>query len=240
MYRAVTDRSGMYQTMHTCVVTCLLLLSQVSVYALPHSLSQDLEEFSETLSLNFSKYRHKKGYSEHIVGNLGVVGLEHTAADGDDSLRIHELTNGTLIVKLIFAPTDTLSECDVSNSGHHIHRLLKHVTAISQYDSFRSTKNLTEESTDNFILQNNEENSNNNLTDILDWVERCDKLHVDMLGLENEGESNSQVAVSIIRERIKVGKSRVTSAQVGKSRDKRAFGNLVYPGKSTVFHNYTA
>ena len=177
-------------------------------------------QLTDILNQTILQHRHdSNGYKEHIMAYEGVVGLERIASDkGDEtSLRLHEVTNGSLIVQLIFSPRDTLADCDVSNSRHHIRRLLKHVGSKKYSHKYSSV--------DKFSAEDAEEIGN--LTDLSYWISKCNILHTHRLDIKPSQKSEVESPAS--GERIDMETTGQDMATV--QRQKRGIMDLIYPGK---------
>lgn len=191
-------------------------------------------EFTDILNQTMSKKRQDaNGYTEHIMAHNGVIGLERTASDKSDatSLRFHEVTNGSIIVQLIFSPKDTLADCDILNSRHHIRRLLKHVASkrfSHKYNPIASPADAQEVG---------------NLTDLPYWISHCNNLHTHKLDTKTQpGEQEEKSKNAQLKRRIqnldsanmdsgaeREGRGDTETGTL--ERQKRGLMDLIYPGE---------
>lgn len=178
--------------------------------------------FHSIFDLTFDKYKNSaQEYLERITGLQGTISLERSIdTGGNNALQVIELTNSTTIVQLITKSNHTLVDCDISNSRHHIRKLVKHVS--SKYKSFRS----------------HTEPSAYPLYDMDHWIAECRRMHAKQLGISNGKESSINVieekAVKSIHINLEKISSQKVHAEVNKKlkRRRRGITDLMYPGKS--------
>ena len=104
--------------MNTAMNFCLLVL-HITLYTQLSVARQHIN--TDILNLNFSMYKEsQRGYIEHVSASSDVAAINWTVAEGDNSLTILRLTNGSMIVELIFSPSTKLEDCLVSTSKKHI------------------------------------------------------------------------------------------------------------------------
>lgn len=195
----------------------VILLSQFVILCNSTKMDQSLKHprvgiLNKTLPKQ--KNNERKGYSQKILADSGVVGLEHLTTDDNNTLKLLELTNGTLIVQLVFTPSVVLTACDVSNSKHQIHRLLKRVA--------RKRRN-----TPQYTKSSHVDPSLRNLTF---WISECENVHGKKLDLE---EHKGKAKATPGDERAKLGSADVYKDVAGNNgkRVKRGIMNVMYPGK---------
>lgn len=195
------------------------LLSTLSVLA--HEDEHIFSLYNKTFSAISNR---KSGYSEMIVGSGGVIGLQRTAQDDKHYLQLYEITNGSMMVQMIFSPKDVLSNCDVINTHHEIHKLGKHITSKSHK---RGRFN-------NFSMDTPELER---ITDIDYWMEKCNSLHANELDVAPQPtrptlESQPQRITTHLRKfflRNKVSRRHSSQTQ-SHDRSKRGITDLIYPG----------
>lgn len=210
------------------LTTCLCLTFALTLPSIKILPDKNLKaEFTDILRQTFSKHRRdSNGYTEHIMSYGGVVGLQRVAIDKDTSLGLREITNGSIIVQLIFSPKDTLSDCDVSNSKRDIQKLLKHVTSKKDKLDRYFTRDILGE-----IEQLMD------FTDMDVWISKCNKYHMVDLGMSvpPQRPDSYQLASVPIPAQPMQGTiiSHMNSDNRG-SRERRGVMDLIYPGNSHI------
>ena len=195
-----------------------------------------LENHMDILQFNFSNHKTtRNGYAEVAVGNSGVVGLQRTITKESTSLRLLELTNGSVIVQLIFSPSTSISDCDVSNSNHHIQRLSKYIH--SKY--YRAA-------VDGSYAHHYNVSRSQNLTDIELWSEECYSFHNKDLGvlstpIDDQGSNMARSKQMVQTDTFNAKLARFIQAdEIKKKRDKasarqrRGIMDLTYPGRLQI------
>lgn len=208
----------------------------VACWAFLLTLAIDIPQFpadssyTELLNVSLSARKQAKNYEELILGNGVTFGLQRLATSGDDSLRLLEITNGSLIVQLVFAPSEVFVDCDVSNSRQQIHRLTKHISSkllkASKYVEVKLSPRKLQE-----------------LLDINRWVDACTELHTDKLRRTEtlppaEKQSPTQSlpeSVMVPRlqqsaEAYQIPEQTKPSQEPETHRPKRGITSLIYPG----------
>lgn len=197
-----------------CWVFSLWLVATTSALAIDIPQSAVDESYLQLYNLSLSRVKVNEDYEEVILADGTTVALQRTATDGIDSLRLHEITNGSLIVQLVFSPSQVFVDCDVSNSRQQIHRLTKHFTSKLHKQEKYSEIDLAEgEAT--------------GLLDIDGWIGKCTGLHAEKLKrstVESNINSDSNEA-----------KPSEHEEDSGKAKDelvrpKRGISDLIYPG----------
>ena len=183
------------------------------------------EQPSEVLRLSFSKHKQASKYAEWIGAEKGIAALRQTSDDASNRLTLLELTNGSIIVQLIFVSTDNLTDCDISNSPQQIHKLLQRITSKHEHPSFKTVEEPYGGPTSNFSNTKTERQEKDYLVNIEKWVNECNSLQNQRLELE----SGKTVRASRVRAKVEQVEGASTSA--GKRRDKRGIMDLIYPGK---------
>lgn len=181
----------------------------------------------------FTAVQHKKeGYEEVILGYNGTFSLQRTASDGESILRLQEITNGSVVVQLIFSSLDELVDCDYSNSEQQIHRLSKHISQKHHKTDLYLPVNLPIE-----VIKV--------LLDMESWISKCNLLHSNNLSQSKSAtqsiNSQSQKAkeeqshITITEDKIHLDQDADNQDSTEqKLRPKRGFTDLIYPGRCLV------
>lgn len=208
----MVNSSGRYSLLSSFVAGCLILSTlAIDIPQFPADSS-----YLELKNLTISIRKESENYDELVLGDGVTFGLQRTATDGSESLRLLEITNGSLIVQLIFSPREVLVDCDVSNSRQQTHRLTKHIGSkthkTSKYLKFELPPEESQE-----------------LLDINGWINGCTTLHTD--NLRRTTESVEEIPTATIPQSDApeyVSPKPVAKKQM--ERPKRGLTDLIYPG----------
>lgn len=205
--------------------SCIPLFWIATFWSILSALAIDIPQFAapssylELKNVTISARKESDNYNELILGDGVTFGLQRSATDSNESLRLLEITNGSLIVQLVFSPSELFVDCDVSNSRQHIHRLTKHIGSklhkTSKYIRFDLPLNESQE-----------------LLDIDGWVDKCTTLHTD--NLRHTTESVAEKVTNTIPQSIAVQGMSEPPKPVSKTpveRQRRGITDLIYPGK---------